>query len=230
MNKRIIFIILLVLLAINFIAFIFMYNRNNTLSSTITLHEGINDSLMIYKNKYGESVTQIKTLQAENTQQFTELVFKDSLIIQLQTLVKENQYKLRNHGSATIFKTITKIDTLVQNQAIRDSLIRYSNDWISMNLTLLPNDSIDFHLEVKNEYSIIIGEDRKTIFESYKPYAIVTNKNPFTNTVALRTYEVKVPKPKRFGLGISGGITYDFIHKHTIPYIGIGINYNVIEF
>lgn len=42
------------------------------------------------------------------------------------------------------------------------------------------------------------------------------------------TKEKPPAKPKRWSLGVSGGVTYDFAHARPAPYVGVGVNYNLL--
>ena len=57
---------------------------------------------------------------------------------------------------------------------------------------------------------------------------MVKNDNPYSSTEELKAYKLKMPKPKRFGLGIQGG--YGIGGYGLTPYIGIGLSYNIINF
>lgn len=173
----------------------------------------LSDSLFYYKNKEGQDVAKINSLVTENANQFLEIQTKDSIILELQKEVKRNKSKIKDGGSVTIVKTETVIDTLFLNN---DSDYHYSDKWIDWNLSL--RDSIEFDLSVRNDYSIVIGREKSQY------YAEITNQNPYTKTNVFRTYQVTMPKPKKFGLGIQVGYGFEG------PYIGIGIQYNLITF
>jgi len=84
------------------------------------------------------------------------------------------------------------------------------------------------NLKVKNRYDIVIGFEKTKMFKPKKPYVIVTNHNPYSMTKDLRTYQVKGYEPKRFGIGLNAGYGIGLDLKPQ-PYIGVGLNFNIIE-
>ena len=171
-----------------------------------------------------------------------KLKSKDEDIQKLQQLVSNYKSKLKKQGSATIFETTTEIEDKVPTKV--DSII-YPKDGLivkkpvynsSFNLggwvvgsTKATEDSTQISLKVRNEYSVIIGEESQGWFKSKKPFVEIINQNPYSETKSLRTYQVQLPKPKYFGIGpiIGYGISTDFKFQ---PFIGVGIQYNLIKF
>ena len=89
------------------------------------------------------------------------------------------------------------------------------------------HDSTKLDLKIKNEYSIIIGEE-KDGFLKKKSFVEIINKNPYSMTESLRTYEVS-QKKKKFSIGpyIGYGIGVNFIPQATV---GIGLTYSLFKF
>jgi hypothetical protein len=59
---------------------------------------------------------------------------------------------------------------------------------------------------------------------------LVTNDNPYSKVTEMLAYKVTTPKPKHFGLGITGGYGLDLLNFKPVPFIGVGISYNIIKF
>lgn len=55
----------------------------------------------------------------------------------------------------------------------------------------------------------------------------ISHANPDTKVTGLLAYRVPDPKPKKFGIGLSAGVTW--IDKWR-PYAGLGLNWNIIRF
>ena len=90
-------------------------------------------------------------------------------------------------------------------------------------------DSTHFDLKITNKYSVIVGEEGKR--KKARPFVDVINYNPYSSTDTLRTYQVSMKKqrPKRFGIGINGGVTLNSSLKIK-PYVGVGLSYNFVRF
>lgn len=203
--------------------------------------EAINDTLKIKRNEDSSTSARIMAFETSKMKDFLTIKTKDSTIIELQKLVKQYRNKLGKEGSATVFSSSTDLNTVVPTELqgmqvnpngstwpIYKSDINLS-DWI-VGQSIAYKDSTRLKLSIKNEYSVVIG-DEGGWFKKRKPFVEVTNKNPYSNTQTLRTYRVAGPRPKRFGIGLHAGygVSFQQVPKLT-PIIGIGINYNLIEF
>ena len=224
MNKKT--IIVSFLLWISLLAFITycLVRKNNSLIDQRDAVMHFSDSIFYYKDKNNRTVAQIELLKTKTVNQFLELRTKDSIIQELQNEVRRNKRKIKDGGSVTIFETETKFDTIIPKSYKDSTSFQFRNDWI--NFQYYTQDSTQFELKVKNEYAVLIGKD-DALFRKPRYYVEVTNKNPYSETKTLRTYQVDYPTPSRFGIGIQTGITYD---GHVKPYIGIGIQYTILSF
>ncbi|ATA90846.1 hypothetical protein CGC56_00830 [Capnocytophaga canimorsus] len=192
-----------------------------------------------YKEKYETNSVQIKTLQdllkakkeslSEN--QTTILVEKDTFEIQsLNKEIEHLQALVKKLQSIQKPKIITKVDTIIKEVIIKaDDNIREAfydfNGWAYGSI-ISYRDSTGISINIKNDLSIVHKKDKKG------SYVEVFDKNPYTTTEAIRSYyklNNKKPIIKRWGVGpnLSYGINYkgDFL-----PYVGIGIQYNLIHF
>ena len=204
------------------------------------LLESLNSDLITWKDKDSLNKAKIEVIKTQKTKDFLNLKTKDSIIIELQNEVKENKKKLKQSGSSvTIFETKSDIKHKSETQVVaRDTIKNYifpeykSNinldEWVVGNV-IANRDSTMLDIKIKNSYSIVIGSEKQGLFKKTKPYVEVTNKNPFSETESLRTYQVSLPRQKRFSLGISVnyGIGKGFEFQ---PFVGIGIQYNLIRF
>ena len=202
------------------------------------LVNAFNDSISHYVNKHNDDVATISVLQTSTANAFLAVKSKDEEIKELQAVVKDYKKKLKVAGSSvtnitgstaisnTGTTTVTPKDTVRVDSLVyiypeyTDSLV---NAWVEYKMKM-NKDSSKLDIHFVNKYSAIIGYDKR------KPFVDVINYSPYSKVEKLRTYQVRQPPPKRFGVGISAGVTYDFIHSKAIPYIGAGINYNLIRF
>ena len=193
------------------------------------------DTLKVFKNKNNEQIATIRTIQTE-LKKFLSLKTNDQEIVKLQNEVKEYKKQLKDKGSATVVSVITKIDTVVVTNIVRDTIkkdtitffeSKFKNKWIDYYVKS-SLDSTNINIKIHNDYAVIIGEEGG-LFKKKVPIAIVENKNPYSETQQLRTYEVKIKKPSRFGIGpiVGYGTGDDFKFK---AFIGIGFTYSIIKF
>ena len=142
-----------------------------------------------------------------------------SLILKEETIIRDTTRLYYPIGGDTlIFSKSVLLDTL-------------KNNWIDATYGFNKGFSY-LDLKVKNEYELTIGYEGGNLFKRGIPYAIVKNRNPYTVTTDLRVYQVSVPKPKRYGISLQTGFggLYN-INTKTLgygPYVGLGVNYNIL--
>ena len=199
----------------------------------------LNDTLKTWKDKDSLSHAKIQIIETERTKDFLSLQSKDEEIIKLQKTVKQYEKQIKNQGSVTNFTSETKIitkDSLVTDSVCGKCSFYFSNSnpWFSVDASIYPTKtpnqlSLSLDLKVKNEYSVIVGEEKQGLFKKPKPFVEVLNHNPYSETESLKTYQVSNNvRVKRFGIGpnISGG----FNDTGFSWYIGFGLQYNLIKF
>ncbi len=188
----------------------------------------LTDSLIIKRLENGQQTAMINVLQADRVQDLLKIKSKDSVINKLQVEVQRYKKEIKKGGSVTVVGNSTNVtgttpiipaDT--SQASIAPFSFTFSDKWIYLSGKGL-NDSLDFDLKVKNEYTIAIGYEKK------KPFVEITNHNPYTETSYLRTFEVKVPKASRFGLGLQAG--YGISKNGLSPYVGIGGQFTILRF
>lgn len=174
-------------------------NKNKESTNLI---ESLEDTIQIWKDKDGLNRSKISTLQTSRAKDFLEIKSKDATIKELQKLVKENKNKLTDGSSVTIIKGDTQFDTVyitketiknvIGDASIIDSV---NNKWISSKFGFT-KDSTIFSLKVRDDYSLIIGEEKQGLFKPSKPFAEVISNNPYSIVDTLRTYQVNDTRPE----------------------------------
>ena len=180
-------------------------------------------------------------MSANNTTMLLDIKTQDSTVHALQDLVEKYKADLKKGGSAAIISVVTKskgigttiilrgdtlwTDSLVYIYPIYTSVID-NEGWI-IDSIVATKDTITNHVKIVNDFSLVLGYERQGLFKPRKPYAELTNKNPYTATNALRVADFRSIPPKKLGLGVNVG--YGITAKGLTPYIGIGVNYNFIE-
>ena len=198
--------------------------RKVEIREKISVIQGLNDTLKIYKDKQGRSHTESKVIEVSAPKDFAKIKGLTDENKKLQDLVKEYKKKLKEGGGVTYFetdtevetKTITKVDTIVVDNT-RKLVYSSSFDkegWITGNV-VARHDSTSVTAKVKNEFGVIVGQNKKGFLGLGTPetFADVISYNPYTETNKMRSLQVKIDKPNRLywlggGLvvGVIGGI------------------------
>lgn len=221
MRNKNIFSWLVLIFIIIIIIFCVKACNNNIRKENSKLIESLNDSISYYKDVEGVLHSKISVIEDDY---FLKLKLKDKEIVELQSLVK----KYKNVKSATIIKTETKIVEKIVNKTILDTISNTPIYESSFNLKdyiwgdiVAKKDTTDIKINIKNDFSIV------TYKEKNKLILDVSDKNPYSITKSQRSY-INLPKQKRFGLGVNTG--YGISNSGLSPYIGFGINYNLLNF
>lgn len=235
-TERFLWILLCILIGIVSYHFFRKIEQKNYSTEII---DGLNDELQTYKDSDSLNMAKIKIIETEDDKFFISLKTKDSTINKLQKLV--DKYKnLLNNGSATILSTETSMSlgakTIIRD-TVRDTIKKYfyptyeselnGGKWVKGRF-YADKDTVLFNIRFLNEYEIIQREDKQGWFKPSIPIIEVKNLNPYSVTKELKTYKVKVPN-KRFGIGPNVGIGISG-KGELVPYIGIGIQYDLIKF
>lgn len=226
-HRNVIFkwLLLIALVVIGLITIKTCNGYKDTLNERELLVKSLNDSIQYFKDKDGLNKARISVLETSNLEYFTSLELRDQEIKNLQNLVSKNRKNLK---SATIIKTETKIDTIIKvveklTDDVRKSRFNF-DDWVYGEILSFP-DSIGIDLRIKNNLSIVHKKDKKG------SYVEVFDKNPYTITKSIRSYYKldKSMKKSNWSLGINAsyGVNYK---GEFMPYIGLGINRDLISF
>ena len=245
-NNKTTWIIILIGLLVGtlFLARMEVNNLHNKIETKDNLLQAINDTLKIIRNKDSSTTAKITAFETKSKQDFLKLQSNDETIKDLQLLVNKYKSKLDAGSLATKFTSntninttnptiISKTDTLYLDNKVYlypeyKSNINMSN-WIT-GTSIANRDSTKLNLLIKDEYDVVIGED-DGLFKKRKPFAEVTSHNPYSEVQTLRTYRVKVPEPKRMGLGLHIGYGFQLERQPKwYPLISVGVNFNLIEF
>ena len=228
-NHRTTVSLVLATLIIGFLLGLFFYPKVGKLQYTKEDISALQDTIKVWKDKDGKNHAKISVLEYESTKHFLDLDTKKGEIWELQQLVKEYKKKLKNKGSVTIITDETVYEE--EKKKIPDKAFRGLSifDTISNNYVWssfgFKNDSSYFKLKVYNKYSLIIAEESQGWFKPNKTYVEVINDNPYTETKGVRTFLVS-QKPKKWGLGPNVSLGYNGEFK---PYIGFGVQYNLMQ-
>jgi len=249
-EKIIIFVLILLLFGIGYFGYSYYNKYQSEVTSRTSLVNGLNGELEIERNKNGSLTAKISTIEISNTDMLLDIKSKDDNIIQLQNIIKQKDKinnRLDNALAVQTQLTLKYKDSLNKNIIIGDTTISDTtyptyernfalyndydkNDttaWVFGNV-ILGKMIFEIELDIKNKYDVTIGRERKNMFSPWQMYADITTYNPYDNITNIRSYSKQKIKPKRFGVGVSVGV--GFAYEGISPYVGVGINYNFIEF
>jgi len=198
------------------------------------LNESLNGKLVITKDKLGVETAKRQVIETASAKDFLALKDGlDALTIDLQQVVKDNKKLLKGQGSATIVEGETKVDKSTNTYITYDNdsnaiyKSEFKDDWINYKI-MATKDTVLLDYKQTNQFSVVVGSERQGLFKPKKPYVIIKDKNPYNNIVDVRTYQVKAPKDKKLGIGVSTGYSINS-NFQIAPFIGVGLNYNIIE-
>lgn len=185
--------------------------------------------VITYKLKDGRSASKIAAFEASNTKALMALNSKDSTIQELQKETKRYKKRIANGGGVIVVEGNTDISGTVPTIVLNSPKLTYkwsfSDEWVNLSGESR-SDSTSFNLGVRNKYTVAIGHEREKFFSKAKPFAEVTNSNPYSETETVRAFITSKERKKRWGLGLQGG--YGFGSEKLHGYIGAGISYNLI--
>lgn len=207
------------------------------------LIEALSDTIKYYRDENQQNVARLQVIQYENAENFIKLASANDEIKRLQELVKKSG---KNTSVATQIITKTVVDTTYHLEKIysgwKHDLKQTFGNWITGELSFAPTDKTNefgeiiyfsrVNLQVHDKLNIVHKKDADG-----RMFVEITNENPFSKIESLRSYyktedKPKIlanNKPKRFSVGpnLSYGLNYK---GEFLPYLGIGVQYNVIRF
>lgn len=233
--------VIVILLGVSILLFSLLSKKRSDYKEQVELYNSITDTVKFYKNKDSLNVAKIQVMQTDKESDFLKIKNLTGTNLELQNLIKNKDKKIKDLNTALIYKDETVyIDTLRMYYPVGGDTIIFSqsvlldtinNKWINAKYGF--NKGLSYlDLKVYNEYQITIGYEGGNLFKKGTPYGIVTNMNPYTSTKDMRVYQVSVPKQKRMGISFQAGFggVYDMKNSNISygPYIGLGLNYNII--
>jgi len=234
--------VIVILLGVTILLFSLLSEKRSDYKKQVELYNSITDTVKFYKNKDSLNVAKIQVMQTDKESDFLKIKNLTGTNLELQNLIKDKDKKIKDLNTALIHKNETVyIDTLRMYYPIGGDTIIFSqsvlldtinNKWINAKYGFNKGFSY-LDLKVYNEYQITIGYEGGNLFKKGTPYGIVTNMNPYTLPIDMRVYQVSVPKQKRMGISFQTGFggVYDMKNNNISygPYVGLGLNYNIIK-
>jgi hypothetical protein len=235
---RLEYLILLVALLLGILIFMKQCNKQSDIVQTNTIYEHIGDSTIHYKNKYNEQVSKVSLLQGSNEKLLLSIVSTNKTINWLQQEVDRYKGNIHNGGNVTVigdnttYTATTSTSVIISPVNNKDSLPTYKTEskdttWIKYKITA-NKDSTNLQLKIKNQYTVIIGQEKISLFKK-TPIVFVTNKNPYTLITELKAFKVESKLRNHVGMGLQAGYGIGLFTYKPEPFIGIGIHYNILN-
>ena len=155
-------------------------------------------------------------LRKLNLKQVNEIT---RLKLRVDTLLQD----VHNSGGViTIHDTVYNTN---QNAVLLPFVVTKYDEWLSLKDSTDIKGVTTVSLKMDVPIDLWAGIEKKT----KNPIAILTSKNRYINVLSISSIKLDTPKDKHYGIGVqvSYGLTTQL--KAT-PYVGIGLNYNVIRF
>lgn len=242
-GNRLIITIALAVLALAGIAELCTSNKKlkDRLGKQEQLYEALTDTLTTWKDKDSLNVAKIKAIEIESFKDFTKIQNLTETNLELQNLIKRQGKSIKDLEAALILKSETGvIDTIRTYYPIGGDTIIFSksnlldrilNDWIDVTYGFKQGKSY-FDMNLTNRFEVVLKYEGRSVFKQGTPVAYVTSLNPYTSISDMRVVTKGQPRPKKMGISLQTGFggLYDIRNK-TVgygPYIGIGLNYNII--
>ena len=200
-------------------------HQDGTIDEKNNLINSLNDTVKIWKDKDGLSNSKTSVITTRDPKDFLTIKSQDKTIQKLQQEVKNFEKQIKKGGSVTNFVSETKVTTT--NPTKIDTIVidstkhlvyrsEFNKDgWVFGNTVATP-DSTTVNIRTKDEYTLVVGFENTGFLGLGKgtPFSLVKNKNPYSTTPELKTYQVDirrrqtwiVPTAVALGLGIIGGI------------------------
>ena len=201
-------------------------NSNEQLYKSVN---ALNDTIVVKNNKIGEALYEKTTLNLDLN---TIKSANSGLKTDIENLSRKDRKNLDRINELSV--TISQLrDSLKQGKVtqINDSTYAY----IYKDSTEFKNYESELYFTSKSrpynfDYRIINDEVYfKIVLFEKDGYVMAKSDNPLVTFNSINSYKIPVKpfKQKRFGLGFSTGLTMNSSFGVS-PYIGIGLNYNLI--
>ena len=206
--------------------------RKEPIKEAVDNYEKLNDSTTYYKNKYNQIVATNSVLETTNAANFLTIQTNNIQIIELQNLVKKYKKELNSSGSAASIGTESTVTQNTPTQVVLDSNKQtniykssYTDKWINYTINAAI-DSIKLDLTLTDQFSCVIGEKRPQWFRKKVTFVDVITDNPYTKIKSVRALKVE-QKQSRLGIGLQVG--YGITLFKLEPYVGVGLQYNILK-
>lgn len=121
-----------------------------------------------------------------------------------------------------------QVDTIVRVDTIREVNMRVQKvyvDRVDTVLMSIPGDTVRVPVWIPIERKEYKTENYKAVIEGYRPCLV--SMELYQKTMTIESFETRAVTAKpRFGIGLQAG--YGFNGKKVFPYIGVGMQINLL--
>lgn len=197
----------------------------------------ISDTLKVVVNRDSSKTATIKAFEVANSKQLLQMESKDLQITDLRKLVERYKNRLEPGSTATQFSTEEKYNIkvpTVKDSILSETVFQNSTAYIPMEKfkwiggrVFTTKDSTTLDLQINNKYDVVVG------YENGKPFAEVTNYNPYSTFKTMRATTITAPSKKR--VVVSGSVGYGAFYDNQSknvklgPGVTIGLGYKFFE-
>jgi hypothetical protein len=217
MNKREPFYILAILILIGI-----LWKGCQSKDEVVNLYRASTDSLHQVRNKAGQQVSTIsilsgsikdlKSIRASDSSSIGKLQkMVDDMTISATYLSTQTGNKFAAATEKILYvkgdTVVTRRDSIIYKNVYPEYPADYSNKWEKFHI-LAGKDSIHVEYKVFNEFDIKQEWQKPGLFSRKIPVATITNLNPHTETLDMRTFTLQENKGNRIrdvGMGAAGG-------------------------
>lgn len=236
MKKNILIVVLILLLGASLVAINY---RGRKMEEGRQVVEAMHDQIVVWKDKDSINHAKISVIETARVTDFINIMIKDSTINYLQSVAEKYKSRLKSQGSVVVVEGSTSIDqsfeTTIDSIPSLDNVVYPTyisefnlDDWVSGKV-VSNRDSTLINLQIKNRYSVIVGQEREGFFKPYRPTVEVVNDNPYTETQSLRAYQVAQDKRKRITIAPSVNFGWD-IYGDPHFTLGVSVQPNFLNF
>lgn len=125
------------------------------------------------------------------------------------------------------FETTTRTDTVVVRDTLRDTVlvpverfaVRVDTVWMQA-----AGDTVRIEVEAPVERRVYATDDYRAVVEGFRPALV--EMELYLKTARITSVATRTSPPDRWGIGIQAG--WGLGPKGAVPYVGIGVQYNVL--
>lgn len=184
----------------------------------------VEQELMTEKELRKRDIFEKKELKALNLKQANEIT---KLKFRIDTLLEDVEH---NGQIIDILDSqISNKDSVIAKNTTTQKAIRLpfefnkTDKWMSLKGRFNEEGKLGIDLSMGIEVNAVSGIDKNK-----KPILNLYTDNPYLRTISIASYKTDVPKPKKYGIGVSAG--YAICRSGLSPFVGVGLSYNIISF
>lgn len=182
----------------------------------------LTDTIKVYKGKHGEAVHKknilqgdLNTLKLANRELYDKVksmkVKKVTEVVEVKSIIENEVHDtLWRVQRDTVYNTITKYFAFNNKYRILEGNVAVSDTTIGVAIT---SD------KVYVDYTMAISQGKVHL----------TSDNPYVKFNEIKGISLPKPKTKRWGIGPTVGYGFDISKKSFSPFIGISLNYSIIN-